>query len=795
MLLLNAKKILISLIIFPYMMNNTSWLLVFSKRINYHKKQNFHFVSLNSKTNLNTKRNVFYYSINTKKKFSILKSTNEQNSASSNDDNIFKYTKYDKNSDTYIKLLEKKAEEIRNSKNTFGSKIKLKKKTHNKNENKLSNNFQHLDYTTLQLLANELNVLLQDSIVEHITQADNKTVVLHLNKKGREYYLYLCYDNENPIISLGLKIRKLFNRFIEDDYAQKLNPILKYSLISDIYIKNKFIKILCIDFILKRKTEEDIDIIDILPSANNTNRKVTLIFDLHNKSCISYVINKANNEILISPHNSITEKTIDKSYKEGHTYIFPTKDECKLIPNHYEFFSSFISLFKSRKEQSFISSILDLYEGVSYNLLLKFFDYLNIKHNVKFQELDQTLLLDFFNKAYIKWARFINLKEKSGTFTYYPHYDYNLNVYSVVKLINISKQNYNTPSVNNTTNNLENPTCENSKSVLDSNNSDIDVENEKAEKHGNNSHTNNQPVSKKEIHFDTVIELVYYYYSEYFSVNQFYTSLQFCKEFIKKKMPQYEEMLKQYKSEREFCEKQYLLNEQINTLSVFNYTIEKMNDWVDRKTFDALKLIEAELKIHPLEDNRKTHVKKLEEKKEKEETIQKKILNVKPNTIKTSQNIYKGSLLIKINESDISSPFLIIGRNSKQNEKISTQILKFNDLWFHVHQHPGGHVILRNKKINGKIISADLNLSDINIDDDIKYAANIAAYFSKSRKMEKTLVCFTLGKYVYKDSTLNEGAVEVTKYRLVYGRPSKVSSIIKDLNERNKEIEISQKKK
>ncbi|SBS91278.1 FbpA domain protein, putative, partial [Plasmodium ovale curtisi] len=292
----------------------------------------------------------------------------------------------------------------------------------------------------------------------------------------------------------------------------------------------------------------------------------------------------------------------------------------------------------------------------------------------------------------------------------------------------------NTPSANNTTNNLENPTCENSKSVLDSNNSDNDVENEKAEKHGNNAHANNQPISKKEVHFDTVIELVYYYYSEYFSVNQFYTSLQFCKEFIKKKMPQYEEMLKQYKSEREFCEKQYLLNEQINTLSVFNYTIEKMNDWVDRKTFDALKLIEAELKVHPLEDNRKTHVKKLEEKKEKEETIQKKILNVKPNTIKTSQNIYKGSLLIKINESDISSPFLIIGRNSKQNEKISTQILKFNDLWFHVHQHPGGHVILRNKKINGKIISADLNLSDINIDDDIDKKNKIKKRKKKLKK-------------------------------------------------------------
>ncbi|SOV20208.1 FbpA domain protein,putative [Plasmodium gaboni] len=173
----------------------------------------------------------------------------------------------------------------------------------------------------------------------------------------------------------------------------------------------------------------------------------------------------------------------------------------------------------------------------------------------------------------------------------------------------------------------------------------------------------------------------------------------------------------------------------------------------------------------------------------------KKIINTQPNTIRTPQNIYKGSLLIKINETDLSSPFLIIGKNSKQNEKISTQILKFNDLWFHVHEYPGGHVILRNKKIKDKIITADTNLADIIIDDDIKYAANMAAYFSKARKMEKTLVCFTLGKYVLKDNTLNEGAVEVLKYKLIYGRPNKVANIIKDLNERNKEIEICKKKK
>ncbi|SBT48741.1 hypothetical protein POVWA2_057790 [Plasmodium ovale wallikeri] len=780
-----------------------SWLNVFSKRISVQRKQSFYFLSLKSRAKHGFQRRTFFLN---KKRVSRLKRGDQQNNTDGSGDGnngisdssdrgggceetIFRYTEHDRSDGTYTKILEKKAMEIKNSKNCFQTRLK-----NARSEEEQGFRYQPLDYTTLHLLSIELNVLLQDSIVEHITQADHKTIVLHLSKREKEYYLYICYDNDNPVISLGLKIKKLFNRFIEDDYAQKLNPVLKYAIISSIYMKKSFVKILCIDFILKRKTEEDIDLEDILSNNTNTSsRKVTLLFDLYHNSCISFVINKVNNEILISPHNYITEKTIDKSFKEGHVYIFPTNDDCKIIPNHYEFFSSFLNLFKARKEQTLISSMLDLYEGISYNLLLKFFNYLNISSDSRFSEIDKGLLLDFFNHTYIKWVRFLNLKEKNGTFVYAPHFDHSLNVYSVLHFTHTRKghvQGGVTPSdvcidgsrVNDATSDV----CISPSDVSTSNASGIARTCPKETPQGGDK--------IKETHFQTVIELVYYYYGKSLSVNKFYSMLKFCKEFIKKKIPQYEDMLNQYKHDREICEKAYLLHENINTLSVFNHTISKMNDWIDKKTFDALKLIEHELKFNSLEDNRKKYAKRLEEKKQKEEILQKKIFNVQPNTVKTSHNIYKGSLLIKINETDLSSPFLIIGRNSKQNEKISTQILKFNDLWFHVHEHPGGHVILRNKKINGKIITADLTMADLNIDEEIKYAANMAAYFSKARKLEKTLVCFTFGKYILKDNTLKEGAVEVLKYRLVYGRPSKVASIVKDLNERNKEIEFSKKK-
>ncbi|SOS79772.1 FbpA domain protein, putative [Plasmodium sp. gorilla clade G1] len=944
LMFVRIKKLILSfsiyLIICSCVMNN-KWFL-FCRRIILQPNFNLCFLSYNTYRIPDIYNN--YYNVIKKEKKKKRKNfsffykgcynncSKAQKLYGENEETTYGYTKYDKKDETYINILERKADEIKNSKNCFNNKIKT-------NKNEYAHKLQPLDYTTLHLLSIELNTLLSDSIVEHITQADDKTIVLHLTKRDKEYYLYICYDNANPIISLGLKIKKLFNRFIEDDYAQKLNPVIKYSIISNVYMKKRFVKILCIDLILKRKSQEDLDIEDILNNQYGT-RKVTLLFDLHNNSCISFLINKSTNEILISPHNYVTEKTIDKSYKEGHKYIFPQNNECKLIPDHYEFFSTFLNLFKSRKEQNFISSLMDIYEGVSYNLLLKFYDYLNIPTHIKFEEMDKGTLLDFFNKAYIKWLRFLNLKEKTDELIFYPHYDYKLNIPSVLNFVKskkkknytiisnipqgqfnsvkeghqddkneddddndsniikrdnniikrdnniikrdnniikrdnniikrdnniikrdnniikrdnniikrdnniikrdnniikrdnniikrdnniIKRDNNNIIHINRSGNDINK--IDNNNNIIHINRSDnynssdytnIHDQEEEYNKSNHNITKNNIDTNQiikdtlkendkkniklsdsdnKHIHFETTIELVYYYYCKYFSVNEFYTTLKYCKDFLKKKLPQYEDMLLQYKNDREICEKAYLLHENINKLTVFNHTISKMTDWLDKKTYDALKIIENELRYNSLEDNRKKFVKKQEEDKKKEETLMKKIINTKPNTIRTPQNIYKGSLLIKINETDLSSPFLIIGKNSKQNEKISTQILMFNDLWFHVHEYPGGHVILRNKKIKDKIITADTNLSDITIDEDIKYAANMAAYFSKARKIEKTLVCFTLGKYVLKDNTLNEGAVEVLKYKLIYGRPNKVASIIKDLNERNKEIEICKKKK
>ena len=65
---------------------------------------------------------------------------------------------------------------------------------------------------------------------------------------------------------------------------------------------------------------------------------------------------------------------------------------------------------------------------------------------------------------------------------------------------------------------------------------------------------------------------------------------------------------------------------------------------------------------------------------------------------------------------------IIIGRNSSENEMLTFQIAKPNDLWFHACNTQGSHVVL-------------ISPNNIHRADDIQHAANIAALHSKIKKI------------------------------------------------------------
>ena len=76
-----------------------------------------------------------------------------------------------------------------------------------------------------------------------------------------------------------------------------------------------------------------------------------------------------------------------------------------------------------------------------------------------------------------------------------------------------------------------------------------------------------------------------------------------------------------------------------------------------------------------------------------------------------------------------------VGRNSRQNEKVSFKLANAQDIWLHARDVPGAHVVIRN---DGRRISQAL----------IAEAAAIAAWYSKRRNDSNVQVDYTRVKYV-----------------------------------------------
>ena len=104
---------------------------------------------------------------------------------------------------------------------------------------------------------------------------------------------------------------------------------------------------------------------------------------------------------------------------------------------------------------------------------------------------------------------------------------------------------------------------------------------------------------------------------------------------------------------------------------------------------------------------------------------------------------------------------ILIGRNNKQNDMLSKTKGKAGDLWFHARGVPGAHVLL---KLDGR--------ADLPEDQDIQCAAELAAYYSKSRNGGKVPVSMTDADNVTKPRGAPPGLVQITKERALHVRPS-----------------------
>ena len=111
---------------------------------------------------------------------------------------------------------------------------------------------------------------------------------------------------------------------------------------------------------------------------------------------------------------------------------------------------------------------------------------------------------------------------------------------------------------------------------------------------------------------------------------------------------------------------------------------------------------------------------------------------------------------LKFRSSDGFSIF--VGRNNRQNDKLTLKTAGKNDIWFHTHDITGSHVILFTEGAEPT-------------DTAIMEAAMLAAYHSKGKNSSQVPVDYTAARFVKKPNGAKPGMVIFTNNSTVYVKP------------------------
>jgi predicted ribosome quality control (RQC) complex YloA/Tae2 family protein len=104
---------------------------------------------------------------------------------------------------------------------------------------------------------------------------------------------------------------------------------------------------------------------------------------------------------------------------------------------------------------------------------------------------------------------------------------------------------------------------------------------------------------------------------------------------------------------------------------------------------------------------------------------------------------------------------VLIGRNSKQNDYLTTRMAQPTDVWMHARGVPGAHVLLR------------VPPGQEAADGDLQYTADLAAFFSKARSEGKLDVTVANPAHITKPKGAKPGQVLVKQEKVLIGMPAK----------------------
>ena len=108
---------------------------------------------------------------------------------------------------------------------------------------------------------------------------------------------------------------------------------------------------------------------------------------------------------------------------------------------------------------------------------------------------------------------------------------------------------------------------------------------------------------------------------------------------------------------------------------------------------------------------------------------------------------------------EIDGHQIIIGKDSKSNDYLTTIMANPDDLWFHCHGYPGSHILLKAK-------------DNLPSNETIKKVAELAAKNSKAPNGDVPVI-YCKQKFVKKEGGMNPGQVKVDKinsYKIIVSK-------------------------
>ncbi|MEB3357991.1 MAG: NFACT RNA binding domain-containing protein [Synechococcales bacterium] len=112
---------------------------------------------------------------------------------------------------------------------------------------------------------------------------------------------------------------------------------------------------------------------------------------------------------------------------------------------------------------------------------------------------------------------------------------------------------------------------------------------------------------------------------------------------------------------------------------------------------------------------------------------------------------------------------ILVGRNNRQNDRLTFRVATDYDLWFHTQEIPGSHVLLR------------LNPGAVPDDADLQVTADIAAHYSRARQGDQVPVVYTEPRHVYKPKGAMPGMAIYKQEQVIWGNPQRGKAYVTEL--------------